>query len=209
MWTAVNNDVCGHEWADSPIIFTSDCVTPENYWQITSWVRKTREIMLGQGKFVYKTTDFLTLNVSLQSCLCMPQWLWWPNAYSSKLSSTKAPNSIVTLVYMSSSISTGLLKTNGDITQLVLTHWGQVTHICVSKLTIIGSDNGLSPRWCQAIIWTNAGIWLTRPLETNFSERLIKIHTFSFTKINLKISSGKWRPFCLVLNELITTRKLY
>ena len=26
-----------------------------------------------------------------------------------------------------------------------LTHWGRVTHICVSKLTIIGSDNGLSP----------------------------------------------------------------
>ena len=25
------------------------------------------------------------------------------------------------------------------------THWGRVTHICVSKLTIIGSDNGLSP----------------------------------------------------------------
>ena len=27
----------------------------------------------------------------------------------------------------------------------VLTHWGRVTHLCVSKLTIIGSDNGLSP----------------------------------------------------------------
>ena len=26
-----------------------------------------------------------------------------------------------------------------------LTHWGRVTHICVNKLTIIGSDNGLSP----------------------------------------------------------------
>ena len=26
-----------------------------------------------------------------------------------------------------------------------LTHWGRVTHICVSKLTIIGSDKGLSP----------------------------------------------------------------
>ena len=25
-----------------------------------------------------------------------------------------------------------------------LTHWGWVTHICVSKLTIIGSENGLS-----------------------------------------------------------------
>ena len=24
-----------------------------------------------------------------------------------------------------------------------LTHWGQVTHICISKLTIIGSDNGM------------------------------------------------------------------
>ena len=26
-----------------------------------------------------------------------------------------------------------------------LTHWGRVTHICVGKLTIIGSDNDLSP----------------------------------------------------------------
>ena len=33
-----------------------------------------------------------------------------------------------------------------------LTHWGQVTHICVSKLTIIGSDNGLSPGRRLAII---------------------------------------------------------
>ena len=28
---------------------------------------------------------------------------------------------------------------------ILLTHWGRVTHICVSKLTTIGSDNGLSP----------------------------------------------------------------
>ena len=40
----------------------------------------------------------------------------------------------------------------------VLTHWGQVTHICVSELTIIVSDNGLSSGWHQAIIWTNAWI---------------------------------------------------
>ena len=38
-----------------------------------------------------------------------------------------------------------------------LTHWGRVTHICFSKLAIIGSDNGLSPGRRQAIIWTNAG----------------------------------------------------
>ena len=38
------------------------------------------------------------------------------------------------------------------------THWRRVMHKCVSKLTIIGSDNGLSPGRRQAIIWTNAGI---------------------------------------------------
>ena len=31
---------------------------------------------------------------------------------------------------------------------------------------------------------------------------LIEIHTFSFQKIHLKMSSGKWRPFCLGLNVL-------
>ena len=35
---------------------------------------------------------------------------------------------------------------------LDLTHWGRVTYIGVSKLTIIGSDNGLSPDRRQAII---------------------------------------------------------
>ena len=83
-----------------------------------------------------------------------------------------------------------------------LTHWGRVTHICVSKLTIIGSDNGLSPGRRQANIWTNAGILLMRPLETNFSEILIEIDAFSVKKIHLKMSSGKLRPFCLGLNEL-------
>ena len=83
-----------------------------------------------------------------------------------------------------------------------LTHWSRVTHICVSKLTIIGSDNGLSPGRRQAIIWTNAGLLLIGPLGTNFSEMLIEIHTFSFKKIHLKMSPGKWRPFCLGLNML-------
>ena len=41
-----------------------------------------------------------------------------------------------------------------------LTHSGRVTHICVGKLIIIGSDNGLSPERRQAIIWTNARILL-------------------------------------------------
>ena len=83
-----------------------------------------------------------------------------------------------------------------------LTHWGRVTHVCVCNLTIIGSDNGLSPGWCQAIIWTNAGILLIEPLGTNLSEILIGIQTFSFKKMRFKIPSAKWHPFCLGLNVL-------
>ena len=83
-----------------------------------------------------------------------------------------------------------------------LTHWGRVTHICVNKLSIVGSDNGLSPDRRQAIIWTSAGILLIGPLGTNFSEILIKIHIFSLKKMHLKMSSAKWRLFGLGLNEL-------
>ena len=83
-----------------------------------------------------------------------------------------------------------------------LTYWGWVTHICISKWTIIGSDNGLLLGWHQAIIWTNAGILLIGLLGTNFSEILIEIHTFSFKKMHLNVSSAKWRPFCLGLNVL-------
>ena len=81
------------------------------------------------------------------------------------------------------------------ISDALLTHWGRVTHICVGKLTIIGSDNSLSPGRRQAIIWTSAGVLLIGPLGTNFSEILIGIHTFSFKKIHLKMSSAKCRPF--------------
>ena len=77
-----------------------------------------------------------------------------------------------------------------------------MTHICVSKLTSIGSDNGLSPDRHQAIIWTNAGIMLIGPLGTNFIEILIEILTFSFKKMRMKVSSAKRQPFCLGLNVL-------
>ena len=72
----------------------------------------------------------------------------------------------------------------------VLTHWGRVTHICVGKLTILGSDNGLSPGRRQAIIWTNAGILSIGPLGTNFSEILIKLHAFYARKCVWKCRLG-------------------
>ena len=60
----------------------------------------------------------------------------------------------------------------------------------------IGSDNGFLPVLHQAIIWTNAGVLSIQPIGTNFSEILIKIQNFSFTKMHLKIPPAKWPPFC-------------
>ena len=50
-------------------------------------------------------------------------------------------------------------------------------HLCVSKQTIIGSDNGLVPGRHQAIVRTNSEIMLIEPLG---------IHIFSFKKMHLK-----------------------
>ena len=90
-----------------------------------------------------------------------------------------------------------------------LTHWGRVTHICVGKLTIIGSHNGLSPDRRQAIMWTNAVILLIGPLGTNFSEILIEIQTFSLKKIRLKMSSAKCCSFHLGPNALTPSCCVY
>ena len=78
-----------------------------------------------------------------------------------------------------------------------LTHWDRVTHIHVSKLTIIVPDNGLTPGRRQAIIWTNAGILLILTWGTNFSEILSEILTFSFKKMHLKMAAILSQPQCV------------
>ena len=83
---------------------------------------------------------------------------------------------------------------------VILIHWGRVAHICVSNLTIIALDNGLSPGRRQAIIWTNAEILLIGHFETEFSGILIKIEKFSYKRMHLNVSSAKLRPLCLGLN---------
>ena len=70
----------------------------------------------------------------------------------------------------------------------LLTHWIRATHICVSKLTIIGSDNGLSQGRHQAIIWTNAGKLLILSIGTSFCKILSKILHFLSRKY-----MWKWR----------------
>ena len=75
------------------------------------------------------------------------------------------------------------------------------------NLVSIGSDNGLSPTRRQAIIWTNVGILLIRPLGTNFSEIGIGIQTLSLKKLRFKMSSAKRRRFCPGGDELIDVSK--
>ena len=77
------------------------------------------------------------------------------------------------------------------------------SHIFVGKVTIIGSDNGLSHSPCQAIIWANTILLVNGTLGTNFSEILSEIHTFASTKMHLKVPSTKWRQLALGLNVLI------
>ena len=60
--------------------------------------------------------------------------------------------------------------------------------------------NSLRPS--EAIILTNAGKVLIRPIGTNVSEIVIGIEAFSFNKMYLKMSFAKWRPFCPGLNVL-------
>ena len=73
-----------------------------------------------------------------------------------------------------------------------------MTHVCVSKLTISGSDNGLSPGRRQAIIWTNAGILLIGPLDTNFSE--ISIETDS----NILIQENLFESFACKMTAILS-----
>ena len=54
--------------------------------------------------------------------------------------------------------------------------------MCISKLTIIASDNGLAPGRRQTIIWTNAGILLIQTLATNLSGILSEIHNLQWRK---------------------------
>ena len=69
-------------------------------------------------------------------------------------------------------------------------------HICI-KLTIVGSDNGLSTDRWQAITWANA-----QTLGTNFIEILSDTYTFLAKKMFFKTSSAKWQQFCIGLNVL-------
>ena len=83
-----------------------------------------------------------------------------------------------------------------------LCHWGRLMHLCVSKLTIIGSDNGLSPGRRQAIIWTNAGILLIG-LQCNVNKKwYILIQENVFQNVVKKLAAILSQPQCVKIQIL-------
>ena len=80
----------------------------------------------------------------------------------------------------------------------ILTHWGRVTHICVSKLTIIGSDNGLAPnhylnQWWNIVNWT-----LRNKLQWNFNRNSnIFIEENTFENVVCEMSAILPWPQCV------------
>ena len=79
-----------------------------------------------------------------------------------------------------------------------LTHWGRVTHICVSKLTTIGSDNGLAPnhylnQWWNIVNWT-----LRNNLQWNFNwNSNIFIRKNALENVVCEMASILSRPQCV------------
>ena len=132
-------------------------------------------------------------------------------------------NSMLSFLFYYVNLPKGELLVNLCVSTLI--DWGRMTRICVGNITIIGSDNCLSPGRRHAIIWTDA-----RTLKNRFQWN----HTFSFKKIwkcpliarfmgptwgpsgvdmtqvgpmwapwnSLSWSSARWRPFCLGLHVL-------
>ena len=92
-----------------------------------------------------------------------------------------------------------------------ITHWGRTTHICVGKLTIVGSDDGLSPGRRQAIIWTNAGIWtLGNKFQWNFNRNSnIFIEENTFENVVCETLFISSRPQCDNLTWLCSTFCLF
>ena len=77
---------------------------------------------------------------------------------------------MLTFLFYYVNLPKGELLVNLCVSTLI--DWGRVTHICVGNLAIIGSDNCLSLGQRHAIIWTDAGILLIGPSETDFNEIL-------------------------------------
>ena len=98
-----------------------------------------------------------------------------------------------------SGVSYNVLSTytaSDQIMMLWLTHWGRVTHICVGKLTIIGSDNGLAPTRNQC--WDIVNWNLRNKLQWNLKRNsYIFIQENAFENVVWRMAAILSRPQCV------------
>ena len=84
----------------------------------------------------------------------------------------------------------------------VLTHWSRVMHICVNKLTITGSDNGLSPGRRQSHYlnqcWNTVNWTLRNKFQWNLNQNLyIFIQENAFGNVVWKTAAILSWPQCV------------
>ena len=102
--------------------------------------------------------------------------------------------------YVTYQILSGICVLFMILASVLISTW---CHMYVSvNWVIIGPGNGLSPVRSQAITWTHAGLFSIGLLGTYISEMWIGILSFSFKKMQLKMSLPKWRTFCPGGDEL-------
>ena len=78
----------------------------------------------------------------------------------------------------------------------MLTNWRRVTHICVSKFTIIGTDIGSAPVRHQAIIWTNVELMLIRPMGNRSRNSYIFFQENASEYVVCEMAAMLSRPQC-------------
>ena len=135
------------------------CSTPSHYrnqcWFTLNWTLGNKfQWNLNQNTTVFtEENQFENVVCTMTAILSLPQCVhWFPGVITLHIfhiSVHKTLHKNAICCYGRNFLSKCLLW---------LTHWGRVAHICVSNLTIIGSDNGLWPGRRQAIIWTSDGI---------------------------------------------------
>ena len=119
-------------------------------------------------------------------------FIWTPDAQRNQWSSSwgmcETPEIVILLRLEDDSFGCWKHRVDGRKTMMMsnLTYWGRPTHVCISKLTSIGSGNDMLPGRCQAIFWTDATVLFIGPLGTYFSESYIECNIFSFKNMYWK-----------------------
>ena len=114
---------------------------------------------------------------------------WWKTPTELCIAKSKAEQSL--------SLHQRLYAANRLCCAIFFTHWGQVTHICVSKSTSIGSDNGLSTL-SEPICWNIVNWTLRNKLQWNINQNsYIFIKEKAFGDAVRKLVAILSRPQCV------------